>query len=248
MLKQQVSRIKKVLTILLAVLFVVSVAGAVSNANLYTNTTLHVENMSFDAPDGRHIDYIYIGDFVKNYDEYIKSTSVPAYDPMLNKTVNETVEEWFKVIQGKGTHAVKINGTLLDKDDPKGEIAQSAYSVIARYKEQIDEAKMDADLNNTYENDLKIQDEVLRIDPQNETAWINKGLALYNLTKYDEALTAYDKAIGINPRNSKTWTNKGLALDRLKKYDEAIKAYDKAIGINSQAEIAWIKKGEALEK
>ena len=55
MSKQQVSRIKKVLTILLAVLFAVSLAeAAASNANYYTNISMsngwHTTIVSF--PDG----------------------------------------------------------------------------------------------------------------------------------------------------------------------------------------------------
>ena len=62
----------------------------------------------------------------------------------------------------------------------------------------------------------------------------NKGNALNNLNKYDEAIKAYDKAIEINPQNSMAWYNKGNVFTNLNKYDEAIKAYDKAIEINPQ--------------
>ena len=76
----------------------------------------------------------------------------------------------------------------------------------------------------------------------------NKGLALDNLDKSDEAIKAYDKAIEINPQYSDAWNNKGIALDNLNKSDEAIKAYDKAIEINPHNSIAWYNKGNALYK
>jgi len=85
-----------------------------------------------------------------------------------------------------------------------------------------------ADFNNIYEKDIKAQDVTLRIDPQNETAWTNKGFALYLLNKYDEALASYDKAIELNPKDEAIWYFKGDALRDLGKYDEAQKAYDKA--------------------
>ena len=43
-------------------------------------------------------------------------------------------------------------------------------------------------------------------------AWYNKGLALDNLNKYDEAIKAFDKAIEINPKYSAAWDNKGVFL------------------------------------
>ena len=83
-------------------------------------------------------------------------------------------------------------------------------------------------------------------NPQDSVGWFNKGLALDNLNKSDEAIKAYDKAIEINPQDSDVWTGKGLALDNLNKYDEAIKAFDKAIEINPQDSITWYSKGVAL--
>ena len=70
----------------------------------------------------------------------------------------------------------------------------------------------------------------------------NKGLALSDLNKNDEAIKAYDKAIEINPQDSNAWDNKGNALYDLNKTDEAIKAYNKAIEINPQNSIAWYNR------
>ena len=42
--------------------------------------------------------------------------------------------------------------------------------------------------------------------------WINKGSALIQLGKYDEAVLAYDRAIEIDPQYAEAWNNKGDAL------------------------------------
>ena len=60
----------------------------------------------------------------------------------------------------------------------------------------------------------------------------NKGLALYNLGKYEEAIEWYDKVLKIDPNDVNALNNKGLALNNLGKYQEAIEWYDKALEID----------------
>jgi tetratricopeptide (TPR) repeat protein len=42
----------------------------------------------------------------------------------------------------------------------------------------------------------------LAIDPNNSYAWNNKGNALHNLGKYNEAIKCYDEAIELEPSNA----------------------------------------------
>ena len=51
----------------------------------------------------------------------------------------------------------------------------------------------------------------LKIDQQYFEAWTNKGNALKELDKNDEAIKAYDKAIEIT-HMIHAWDNKGVAL------------------------------------
>jgi tetratricopeptide (TPR) repeat protein len=247
MSKQQVSIIKKVLTILLAVLFAVSLSSAAaSNANYYTNISMsngYTTIVSFsDEPAKIFETYtMYPHNNGVDYDQVIRVENGSIY--------NKTNMDFVQIIHSHGsnvTDIMTINGTKVNPDDPYGDISYQTYGEIARYKEQIDEAKRVADLKNMYEKDIKTQDEALQIDPQNSTAWTIKGLTLYNFNKYDEAIKAYDEAIRINPRNSKAWIYKGLVLRDLGRYDEAIKADEKAIEINPENSTAWTNKGFAL--
>ncbi len=77
-------------------------------------------------------------------------------------------------------------------------------------------------------------------------AFLNKGIALYDLKQYDEAINAYNKAIAIDPEYANNFYNKGLALYKSGRYDEAITTLNKAIAINSNEFDNFYSKGLAL--
>jgi tetratricopeptide (TPR) repeat protein len=86
-------------------------------------------------------------------------------------------------------------------------------------------------------------------------AWNDRGVALYNQSKYDEALQAFDRSVEIDPQLDGVWSNKGATLMRVGKGvdmsvmdNKAIQAFDKAIEINPQSYGAWNNKGIALNK
>jgi tetratricopeptide (TPR) repeat protein len=64
--------------------------------------------------------------------------------------------------------------------------------------------------------------------------WFDKGNALLNESKYDEAIEAYDMTLGIDPQYAEAWYNKGNALSQLgfDKHDESVQAYSKAIELD----------------
>ncbi len=100
--------------------------------------------------------------------------------------------------------------------------------------------------NNNLNRSLQYFDKAIEIDPQLAVAWNNKGVALADLGRNEEAIAAYDKAIEIDPQSADSWNNKGNALRGLGRNEEAIAAYDKAIEINPQLAAAWYNKGIAL--
>ncbi len=64
--------------------------------------------------------------------------------------------------------------------------------------------------------------------------WNNKGSALGELDKGEEALKAFEKAIELDPDNAEAWCGKGGALIQLGRYEEASKAVKKANELRSQ--------------
>jgi tetratricopeptide (TPR) repeat protein len=57
----------------------------------------------------------------------------------------------------------------------------------------------------------------MAINPSDPIPLSNKGLALLDLGKYEEAITYFDKALAIDPDNTLSKTGKLEALDKLGK-------------------------------
>jgi len=58
--------------------------------------------------------------------------------------------------------------------------------------------------------------------------WIDEGISLDGLKRYEEAITAFDQAIRLDPNNARAYSNKGISPNGLKRYEEAIAAFDQA--------------------
>jgi tetratricopeptide (TPR) repeat protein len=74
----------------------------------------------------------------------------------------------------------------------------------------------------------------------------NKGTALANLGRNQEALTCYDRALAIDPHLVESWSSKGVSLSKLGRAEEAVVCIDRALGIKPDDSKAWFNKGVAL--
>ncbi|MGB5595240.1 MAG: tetratricopeptide repeat protein, partial [Crocosphaera sp.] len=77
-------------------------------------------------------------------------------------------------------------------------------------------------------------------------AWYNRGIALDDLGRYEEAIASYDKALEIKPDKDEAWNNRGVALYNLGRYEDAIASYDKALEFKPDDHEAWNNRGIAL--
>jgi tetratricopeptide (TPR) repeat protein len=72
---------------------------------------------------------------------------------------------------------------------------------------------------------------IIELEPNYQNVYINKGNALCDLNKFDEALHCYDKAISIDD-SLIALNNKAIVLYNQKQYDQAIDLYNRAIQID----------------
>jgi len=75
----------------------------------------------------------------------------------------------------------------------------------------------------------------------------NKGNALKDQGKCDEAIEYYEKAIEIDPQFAKAWHGKGTALASLGDFKGSLKSYDEALEIDPKDAEVWRHKADALQ-
>lgn len=123
-----------------------------------------------------------------------------------------------------------------------GLLALAALCVSAAAQENTTDYWMDR-ANVLIHKDLEEEavfayDEVLKLDPKNETALLRKASTLYTLGKEDEGQRAYERALLLmeedlknTSQNAKAWQNKAIALGGLGRKDEAKEANEEALAI-----------------
>ncbi|MEK8016509.1 MAG: toll/interleukin-1 receptor domain-containing protein [Candidatus Parabeggiatoa sp.] len=85
-------------------------------------------------------------------------------------------------------------------------------------------------------------------DIKDYTACFNRGNALDDLGRYEEAIASYDKALQFKKDYHISWYNRGNALRKLGRHEDAIASYDKALRFKPDYHEAWNNRGNALAK
>lgn len=83
---------------------------------------------------------------------------------------------------------------------------------------------------------IESYDKAIEIKPNDNYAWLFRGLALANLEKYEEAiasnaLTSLNKAIELDPDYQFAWESRSWVLIHLEQYEEALKICETALSL-----------------
>src|SRR6266550_4634216 len=79
---------------------------------------------------------------------------------------------------------------------------------------------------------LQVLDIVLAMDPMNAGVWNNRGTALAELKRLEEAQASFARAVALNPSFTAPLLNRANALLALARYDEAANDYEKALALD----------------
>ena len=102
-----------------------------------------------------------------------------------------------------------------------------------------------------FQRSLELYDKAILEDPGDVNLLHMKGLALYNLGRYEDSLRVYDQILETSPRiepyltDSAALEGKGDALRALGRNKEALEAYNEVIELSPNSSTAWHGRGEA---
>ena len=88
-------------------------------------------------------------------------------------------------------------------------------------------------------------DRAIRLKPDLDGAYINRGNAKQKLGQNEAAVADYDEAIRLNPTLVEAYINRGVAKAGLRRYEAAIADYDEAIRLNQDYAEAYSNRGAA---
>jgi predicted O-linked N-acetylglucosamine transferase (SPINDLY family) len=134
----------------------------------------------------------------------------------------------------------------------KGELTQAEAlykEILASQPRNFDALQLLATIAAQRENfatAVELFDRALKINPLHASSLYNRGIALRNLKRSEEALDSYDRALRIKPDYAEALCSRGNALRDLKRWEEALDSYDRALGIRPAYAEALLNRGNAL--
>ena len=99
-----------------------------------------------------------------------------------------------------------------------------------------------------YAESVRQIDLALKIKPKAASAHNNRGNALRELKRLEEALASYDEALALKPDYAEAFSNRGNALRELKRLEEAVASYDQAVALKPDYAEAFNNRGNALQE
>lgn len=168
------------------------------------------------------VDILWIDAESLSFDAAIDALAIALRAPTLATSAPSTAEVVRAPIEGLSTQATAENTANLVK-----------------YGEELY-------MSHRYAEALAADELVLKLEPTNVQAWIDKGYALGGLKRNAEALAIFDQALALDPRAAPAWVGKGWALHLLERDSEALALLERALTLDSTNAMAWHGKGIVL--
>jgi predicted O-linked N-acetylglucosamine transferase (SPINDLY family) len=95
---------------------------------------------------------------------------------------------------------------------------------------------------------IELIDRAIRVSPKTGVFFVNRGAALQDLKRLDEALSSYDHALALMPDHVEALCNRAIVLKDLGRLDEALSSYDRALAIKPAQAEALYSRGNLLRE
>lgn len=87
-----------------------------------------------------------------------------------------------------------------------------------------------------------------QLQPRFAEAHSNRGVALQEMKRWDEALACYRRALEIDPMHVDALYNRGVALSALERRNEALESFDRVLRVRPDYARAWNNRGNLLQE
>jgi tetratricopeptide (TPR) repeat protein len=84
---------------------------------------------------------------------------------------------------------------------------------------------------------------IILLDPQNDGAFVNRGIAYRHHGDIESAIRDYDEAIRLNPRAADAFNNRGNAFRDREQFERAMADYDEALRLDPDYAHAYNNRG-----
>ena len=88
--------------------------------------------------------------------------------------------------------------------------------------------------------------QAIRVDRNNALAYLNRGNALKELRRFDDALGCFNKAVALKPDLVDAHNNRSVVLHYLKRLDEALASHERTIALKPDHAEAYNNRGIVL--
>jgi len=86
----------------------------------------------------------------------------------------------------------------------------------------------------------------IALSPTFVLAHFNRGVALQQLRRLDEACASYGAAVTLDPSYAAGWFNRGVLLQEMRRFEDALSSYQAAIAAQSDHAAAYCNRGTIL--
>ena len=221
------------------------------------------KNVPENAEKQDYIDY-YKGlayFYLKEYSEslaFFLSSSHDLCFIMIGQTCLE-ISEYLEDLRRRVYHGIKVKGNINKEIKNTGEVikkigqssnnVQNDSNIIIHSLEKLTSKAKSLSIEYLEKGirvlDKKIGEKGLWETDNLSELYYNRGVALSNLGKYEEAITAFDEAIGESDSYALALNNKGNTCVKMENFEDAIEAYTKAIKISEKKySIAYNNRGQ----
>ena len=181
------------------------------------NRVISQKSIFFQSPKG----------YLDEKDSAVEVISIPS-------EMKQPFLEYLRKYHGITTHAIYSDIFGYIQNQEKHQTAYTEFYIGLTFQEK-----------GKYEEAIEHYNEATRINPQDATAYNNRGVAKGELGRPEEAIADCNEAIRINPQYALPYNNRGTAKLALGWHHDAIADCDRAIHINPQYADAYYNRGTA---